>query len=79
MMVLTQCMKCKHKTGKSTCAAFPSQIPIDLITDKVIHTIPLPNQSNDIVYEAKDKYHELDEKLNNNPNWKDNFNPIKYI
>ena len=79
MMILTQCMKCKNRTGKSTCTAFPDQIPLSLISEKVLHHTPLPNQGNDIVYEVKEKYRELDEKLANYPNWRDNFNPIKYV
>lgn len=44
------CMWCVHKRDGMTCAAFPEGIPEEIITSRVIHTVPYPGD-NGIQYE----------------------------
>lgn len=43
------CRQLHNLTGKPTCNAFPEGIPHEILSGKVIHKNPLPNQNNDIV------------------------------
>lgn len=46
------CRFCRHLNsliGKPTCNAFPEGIPQEILSGKIIHKNPLPNQKNDIV------------------------------
>jgi len=65
MMRHTQCMKCKHRITRETCHAFPDGIPLDVRRELIIHDEPLKNQKGDIVYEVKEKYRDLDERIKN--------------
>jgi len=48
-----QCHSCKHYyKGTLTCAAYPYQIPIDILTNRVDHKNPFP-ADRDIQWEAK--------------------------
>lgn len=48
------CLQCKNlNTQKGlTCLAFPEQIPPEIILGDNDHSKPLPDQGNDIVFEA---------------------------
>ena len=47
------CFSCKHfDIETSTCTAFPVQIPETILCGENDHTSPLPDQGNDIVFEA---------------------------
>ncbi len=48
------CLICKHYTGKFKCKAFPNGIPDKIIIGKSEHEKPLPEQTNDIVFEQKE-------------------------
>lgn len=49
------CFKCKHfDINTSTCTAFPTEIPDEILSGENDHSEPLPDQGNDIVFEAKD-------------------------
>ena len=46
------CRFCRHLNSlidKPTCNAFPEGIPQEILSGKIIHKDPLPNQKNDIV------------------------------
>lgn len=43
------CRQLHNLIGKPTCNAFPEGIPEEILSGKVIHKNPLPNQKNDIV------------------------------
>ena len=46
------CRFCRHLhnlIGKPTCKAFPEGIPQEILSGKLIHKNPLPNQMNAIV------------------------------
>lgn len=46
------CRFCQHLNGligKPTCNAFPEGIPQEILSGKIIHKDPLPNQKNNIV------------------------------
>lgn len=45
------CVSCKHKTGLSTCNAFPEQIPSPILTGTMRHTKREFDQDNDIFFE----------------------------
>lgn len=46
------CFKCKHfDIAKSTCKAFPVEIPDEILSGENDHSEPLPEQGNDIVFE----------------------------
>lgn len=55
MIFLTPiCFDCQHfDENTSTCKAFPSQIPIEILNGDNDHTEPLPTQGNNIVFEPK--------------------------
>ena len=48
------CLICKHYTGKFKCKAFPNGIPDKIMIGKSEHEKPLPEQTNDIVFEQKE-------------------------
>lgn len=49
------CFNCKHfDIETSTCKAFPTEIPMEILGGDNPHKEPLPNQENDIVFEPKD-------------------------
>jgi hypothetical protein len=55
-MMTTQpiCFVCKHfDIESSTCAAFPKAIPFEILNGDNKHEKPLPDQSNDIVFERE--------------------------
>lgn len=43
------CRQLNSFIGKPTCKAFPEGIPQEILSGKIIHKNPLPNQNNDIV------------------------------
>jgi len=46
------CRFCRHLNSlieRPTCNAFPEGIPQEILSGKIIHKNPLPNQKNDIV------------------------------
>ena len=49
------CFICEHQMDEKyddfCCAAFPDGIPEDILTEKIQHNKPLPDQKNDIVFE----------------------------
>jgi hypothetical protein len=46
------CFKCKNfDINTSTCKAFPTEIPMEILNGENDHSEPLPNQNNDIVFE----------------------------
>ena len=46
------CIKCKHLNIETfTCAAFPEEIPEEIIIGDNDHKKPLPGQDNNIVFE----------------------------
>ena len=47
------CYSCKHYHGVNTCEAFPSQIPLDIISGEVLHVQPYEGD-NGIQYERKE-------------------------
>lgn len=48
------CINCKHyDLEKSTCSAFPEQIPDEIYLGDNDHSKPLPDQKNEIVFELK--------------------------
>jgi len=50
------CINCKHfNLDKFTCAAFPKEIPEEIIQGDNDHKKPLPGQGNNIVFEPKQK------------------------
>jgi hypothetical protein len=42
---LTQCTFCKHWNKDSTCAAFPTGIPVEIWSGRHDHSIPFPNDN----------------------------------
>jgi len=45
------CDSCSHiLIRRSTCEAFPQGIPEEILNRKIIHSKPLPEQENDIVF-----------------------------
>lgn len=55
MSINITCFLCVHYWGDKSCFAFPDGIPDEIIVGDNIHTKPLPNQDNEIVFEALDK------------------------
>lgn len=45
------CKYCKHFRFDGTCTAFPTKIPLDIVSGATKHLKPLPNQKNNIIYE----------------------------
>jgi hypothetical protein len=43
------CRQLHNLIGKQTCSAFPEGIPQEILSGKLIHIKPLPDQKNDIV------------------------------
>lgn len=43
------CRQLHSLIGKPTCNAFPGGIPQEILSGKIVHKIPLPDQKNDIV------------------------------
>lgn len=43
------CRQLHNLSGKPTCNAFPGGIPEEILSGKIIHKTPLPDQQNDIV------------------------------
>ena len=57
-MIILQpiCFDCKHfDIEKSTCAAFPNQIPDEILSGENDHSKPLQEQGNKIVFERKEE------------------------
>lgn len=57
-MIIEQpiCFQCKHfDIETSTCAAFPREIPEEILVGENNHRKPLPGQGNDIVFEPTEK------------------------
>ena len=53
-MIITQpiCFQCKHfDINTSTCAAFPKEIPEEILVGENNHSEPLEGQKNNIVFE----------------------------
>lgn len=50
------CFLCKHYNGgaRYTCKAFPKGIPEEILFGKSEHEKPLPEQTNDIIFEEKE-------------------------
>lgn len=55
MFTVTPCVKCKHYLADDKCAAFPEGIPEVIINLENDHSMPLPNQVNNIVFEEEVK------------------------
>jgi|LakMenEpi03Aug12_release.lakeMendotaPanAssembly.Ray.scaffolds.fasta_scaffold206887_2 hypothetical protein len=51
MPINDNCFLCVHYFGDKSCFAFPNGIPDEIIVGDNLHTEPLPNQGNDIVFE----------------------------
>jgi hypothetical protein len=49
-----RCINCKNYLGDLTCQAF-KEIPESILVGENEHLKPLPEQDNDIVFEAKGK------------------------
>lgn len=49
------CMACKHINFDGGCAAFPDEIPIYFADGQEVHTNPISDQGNDIVFEWIDR------------------------
>lgn len=50
------CFDCKHfDIFNGGCAAFPDGIPDEITSGENKHTLPLPDQPNNIVFQAKEK------------------------
>jgi hypothetical protein len=49
-LVKIACNTCDYKRKNVKCKAFPDRIPNEILEGKNMHTKPLPNQGNDIVY-----------------------------
>ena len=49
-----RCFLCKNYTGSLTCNAFKDGIPDEILGGENDHSKPLPEQDNDIVFEAID-------------------------
>jgi len=48
------CDSCSHiLIRRHTCEAFPEGIPEEILNRKIIHSKPLPEQGNDIVFGLK--------------------------
>ena len=47
-----RCVECKNYIGDLICMAFPDGIPKEILLDENDHSKPLPEQDNDIVFEA---------------------------
>lgn len=48
------CLQCKNYVVKeNTCKAFETEIPYEIYVGLNDHSEPLPDQKNDIVFEAK--------------------------
>lgn len=43
-MMTTQCVRCRHYRGELTCAAFPEQIPEEILVGDHDHTKPLNDE-----------------------------------
>jgi len=50
---MTICISCKHLGKGLTCAAFPGGIPKEILNTENNHSVPLPGQGNEIVFEAR--------------------------
>lgn len=50
-----QCNNCKHFQGYGICPAFPEGIPLEIITNDVIHSEEFGGQVSSIVWMAKGK------------------------
>ena len=55
VVMSVQCLACKHLGKPVTCKAFPEGIPKKILDGKIDHSKPLPDQSNDIVFEKREK------------------------
>jgi hypothetical protein len=55
MPINDQCFLCVHYWGDKSCFAFPNGIPNEIIVGDNMHTEPLPNQGNDLVFQQLDK------------------------
>lgn len=49
--VTSACDSCVHRTGRTTCAAFPDGIPDEILVWAGTHYEPLPDQTNSVVYD----------------------------
>lgn len=49
------CITCKNYIQETKCKAFAKGIPDDILLGFNNHSKPLPDQDNDIVFEAKEK------------------------
>ena len=52
--ISVQCLECNHLGEPLTCKAFTEGIPIEILGGKIDHSKPLPDQGNDIIFEAKE-------------------------
>lgn len=53
-MQSSRCLRCKHLREGLTCAAFTRGIPEKILLGEHLHTVPLENQKNNIVFEERD-------------------------
>ena len=49
------CPGCKNYLGDLVCLAFGDGIPDEILSGQNNHSVPLPGQDNDIVYEPKEE------------------------
>ena len=48
-----KCILCKYREKGLKCIAFPDKIPHEILSGNNNHSIPLPEQDNEIVFELK--------------------------
>jgi hypothetical protein len=46
-----KCILCKHREKGLKCIAFPDKIPHEILSGNNNHSIPFPNQDNEVVFE----------------------------
>lgn len=58
------CNNCRHDNGDGTCRAFPNGIPTKILIGKNNHSVPLPEQQNDITFEDERDVAEIEQSEN---------------
>ena len=55
MINIIVCFNCKNYINNLTCAAFPIEIPEEILKGDNDHSKPLPEQENNIIFEPIDE------------------------